>query len=186
MARKYLSPESSTTRRKRLADFVSRNRTKMVCSCDNCFLNGRECRVHLRSSYYAECLRRDSRYNIRITYHEFEQLQEERDKLIERIERNCVAVQAAIEKQKKLNKSLHNIKHREAEAIAVEEADILENEGNMARSELMLSPLTQNASASLPDKFQENGTTELNNQGVAFAATVEQTSTVSTGSYSNS
>ena len=56
------------------------------------FFNSREYHVHLQSGRYAECLRRGSRCNIRITHREFEQLQEERNKLIERIERNHIAI----------------------------------------------------------------------------------------------
>ena len=85
-----------------------------------------------------------------------------------------------------MNKSLRDIEHREAKAIIIEKADILESKGNITRSELMLSPLIWNASAGLLDKFWENSTAELGNWGIALAITSEQTSTVSTGSYSNS
>ena len=85
--------------------------------------------MHIWSSRCAECLRRGNHCNVRITHREFERLQEERDSLIEHIERNRAAVSAALEKQKKLNKGLHDIEHCEAEAIAVEEANILESEG---------------------------------------------------------
>ena len=50
-------------------------------------------------------------------------------------------MQVALEKQKRLNKSLYNIEYRKAKAIAIEEANILESKGNTAQSKLMLLPL---------------------------------------------
>ena len=70
----------------------------MVWSCDSCILHNREYYVYIRSSWYAECLRRGNYCNVRITHYEFERLQEEHDNLIERIERNRAAVSAALEK----------------------------------------------------------------------------------------
>ena len=61
--------------------------------------------------------------------------------MLERIERNYTAVSEALEEQKKLNKSLRDIERREAEAIAMEEANILESENQGQPPELALSPL---------------------------------------------
>ena len=61
--------------------------------------------------------------------------------MLEYIERNRAAVSTALEKQKELNKSLRDIEYCEAKAIAVEEANILESEGQGAPSKVALSPL---------------------------------------------
>ena len=53
--------------------------------------------MHIRSGHCAECLRRGGRYNVCIIHREFERLQEERNNLIERIERNRAAVSIALE-----------------------------------------------------------------------------------------
>ena len=47
----------------------------------------------------------------------------------------------ALEEQKKLNESLRDIERREAKAIAVEEANILESENQRKPPKLALSPL---------------------------------------------
>ena len=161
MAYKYPFPESSIICCKYLADFIQQNSSKMVRSCDNYFLYKREYYIYIRSSCCAECLCRGSYYNIRIIYCEFERLQKERDILIEHIERNRATVSAALEEQKKLNKSLRDIERREAEAIAMEEANILKSENQGNSPEIALSPLTWSASAGFPNGFWDNSIAEL-------------------------
>ena len=68
-------------------------------------------------------------------------MQEKYNNLLEHIERNYAAISIALEKQKKLNKSLRDIEHREAEAIAIEEANILENKDQGAPPKIALFSL---------------------------------------------
>lgn len=77
--------ESSTTRRKRLVDFIESVGEVMVRKCSSYTKHGRVCKVHVRSGKCSECLRRGQRCDVRVTESEFERLAEEKERLRARI-----------------------------------------------------------------------------------------------------
>ena len=62
-----MPPASTALRRKRLADFIDSNGKEIVRPCGACIANKHVCRVHVRSSRYAKCVRRSVKCNIRVT-----------------------------------------------------------------------------------------------------------------------
>lgn len=173
-------PESSTTRRHKLADFISSNGEIMVKPCASCAKNKRVCKVHVRSGKCSECLRRGQRCNLQVTQSEWERLKNEKERLRKAIkeayeeqerarfkqERAREAQTAAFAKEMRLRQQMDLLDQRAADAVAVEEANIEELERQEANEvleftdpptglALNLSPHTWSALDDLPASFWE-------------------------------
>ena len=175
------SRKSSTDRRKELWEFIETFGDIMVRSCNNCRKAGRVCRVHVRSGKCAACIRRGcSDCDVRVTEDEFSRLRREHEKLrkdINDARAASMAAQAkAAEAQEEVNRSLSKemrlrlqldqLERREAEAIAVEERSIEEQEvsegsvlpdpgSSFPGTDLALQPWTWSALEGLPDDIWE-------------------------------
>ena len=133
-------PESSTTRRHRLYEFIESFGEAMVQKCATCVKHNRVCKIHVRSGKCSECLRRGQRCDVRVTESEFKRLAAEKDKLRARIKESQLAQDVAIKAYKKaledlqvaraykerLRRQIDLINRRAEEAIAVEEKGIKE------------------------------------------------------------
>ncbi|KAI9658336.1 MAG: hypothetical protein M1821_002469 [Bathelium mastoideum] len=171
--------KSSTDRRKQLASFIECQGTIMVNPCANCIQNRRRCRVHIRSGKCSECLRRGQRYDIQVTQSKWERLKSKKEELQRGIKQAYqdqeearqreseahAAVQVAFAKEMRLRQQLDLLDGRVAEAIAVEERNIEEQEneecGNeileaVESSEFSLSPRTWGAWDGLPPSAWED------------------------------
>lgn len=141
--------ETSTIRRHKLADFIDSSGEIMVKPCATCKKHKRVCKVHVRSGKCSECLRRGQRCDLQVTQSEWERLKAERVKLRSSIKEAHEAQEKAREelnvafaREMRLRQQLDLLEKREAEAIAVEEANIEAQESE----ELLLN-------ASLPPEF---------------------------------
>lgn len=175
--------ESSTTRRRKLAEFVESFGDNMVKPCSTCKANKRSCKVHIRSGKCSECIRRGQRCDLQVTQSEWERLKKEKSKLRQGIkeafeaqeqaraaeERARAATERALDEQRtafaremRLRQQMDLLDSRAAEAISVEENNIRELEGEVIElsgpSEglaLNLSPHTWSALDDLPESFWE-------------------------------
>lgn len=132
---------SSTLRRKRLADFIDSAGDTMVKPCQTCEKRGRVCKVHIRSGKCSECLRRGQRCDLRVTQSEWDRLKNERLKIRRKLQDSRRAqdqaravLTAEHEKEMRLRQQLDLLEEKEAEAIAVEEANIEEQEAEERES----------------------------------------------------
>lgn len=150
---KSITKDSSTARRLNLADFIDIFGDVMPVACRNCREAGLVCRVHIRSGRCNECNRSNSKTcNIRISENEWSTIKEEKDRLQARL--------LEIEKEKlEIQQALKKNADRAAEAIAVEEADILrleQQEAALVPSDGMaLSPFTWSALSGFDDDVWE-------------------------------
>jgi len=164
--------KSSSERRRALADIIDLcGREEMVRKCSYCRENKLSCRVHIRSGRCSQCVRRNSSdCDVRVTEEEWERLRKERRRLTAAVEEAREASNKALAKEMRLRKELDLLEEREAEAIAVEERDILEQEQEEGASrdtlvpvhdpenpgpDFALSPFTWTSLDGLPDSFWE-------------------------------
>lgn len=141
---------SSTQRRQRLAEFIDSEGTTMVKPCQTCTRHGRVCKVHIRSGKCGECLRRGQRCDVKVAESEWKYLKEERLRLRRKLldaqdaqrrareseDRARRAVNAAFEKEMRIRQQMDLLEDKAAEAIAVEEASIEEQEAEEALAAL--------------------------------------------------
>ena len=150
---KLIVKDNSTVRRLNLADFIDIFGDVMPVACRNCREAGLVCRVHIRSGRCNECNRSNSKTcNIRISENEWSTIKEEKDRLQARL--------LEIEKEKlEIQQALKENADRAAEAIAVEEADIIRLEQQEAASApsdgMALSPFTWSALSGFGDDVWE-------------------------------
>ena len=135
-------PESSTTRRHRLYEFIESFGEAMVQKCATCVKHNRVCKIHVRSGKCSECLCRGQRCDVRVTESEFKRLAAEKDKLRARIKESRAAQDVAMKahekaledlrvaraREERLRRQMDLIDRRAEEAIAVEEKGIEELE----------------------------------------------------------
>lgn len=162
--------KSSTIRRKELASFIEEFGDNMVRPCSSCRNAKRVCRVHIRSGKCGECVRRGrSDCDVRVSESEWGVLQREHEKLrkdMEKAREETVALQErlnkSMSKEMRLRKQLDALERREADAIAVEERDIEEQEKEeqewvlepeAAGTDLHLNPFTWSSLDGIPDDF---------------------------------
>lgn len=147
-------PESSTTRRHRLAEFIEEAGTIMVRPCKTCERHGRVCKVHVRSGKCGQCLRRGQRCNLQITRSEWERLRERRRQLRDQLaaassstRRAREALDRANETEMRVRQELDLLEQEEAEAISVEEAGIEQQEADeISESALLAFPVETSSS----------------------------------------
>jgi len=161
--------QSSTLRRRRLADFLDRFGEAAMKKCSTCAKHGRVCKVHVRSGKCNECVRRGQRCDLQVSKSEFDRMLKEKEKLQSKIaeaqraqDAADEALQKALEERQiarareaRLRQQMDLLDRRAAEAIAVEETCIEELEREeqgimdlpLASSDggFMLSPLTWGA-----------------------------------------
>jgi hypothetical protein len=134
---------SSTTRRLELAAHIDLFGDIMPVACRNCRDAGLVCKVHIQSGRCNECNRKNSKTcNIRISASEWAVIRAERERLLARREE-------LKKEEAELDRALKENAERAAEAIAVEEANIVlleQREAAVAPSDgLALSPFTWSA-----------------------------------------
>jgi hypothetical protein len=105
--------DTSTERRKRLADYIESEGTIMVKSCATCSKHGRVCRVYVRSGKCSECLRRNQRCDIRVSQSEWDRLKQERKRLRD-------AIKDAYHAQEQARKEADIARERQQTAFARE------------------------------------------------------------------
>ena len=137
---------ASRRRRRELAQFVKDKGAIMVSPCSFCRRHNHVCRVHIRSGNCSECLRRGNRCDLRISRNEFRKLREERVRLDRELEQSRAAqdaarqaLQAAQRTELRVLSEMDSLLTREAEAIAVEEADIIRQEAEEAAASAEIS-----------------------------------------------
>lgn len=173
--------ESSTNRRKTLGRFIQEYGDIMPKACSNCRKGDRVCKVHVRSGVCGECHLRGGVCDVRITQNEWERLLSERTRLLKEIketedtraraelaradaERARLAAeadrQAAVQKEWLLREEMRKLEAEAADAVAVEEAQILALERHEASlrpvPDVALSPLTWSATEGIPDEFWDS------------------------------
>ena len=152
---------TSTVRRRLLADFIDFESSKMMKFCSICRHHSRVCKVHFRSESYSECLRRNQRCDVRVIENEWKKFKIKKFKLCQEI-RDALAAQkearkaenkAAFErrvtliKEMRLRQQMNLLEKRADEAIALKEAQIVEEDSVMnfdledSMSSLHLDPL---------------------------------------------
>ena len=160
-------PESSTVRRRKLAEYVEFFGDIMVKSCSTCFKHKRECRVHVRSGKYSECIRRGQRCDIQVTQSEWEHLKKEKTKLRQGIkeaykaqEKARADLQVAFAREMRLRQQMDFLDKRVEEAVSVEESalaevgqEIIDFSQPLEGLAFNLSPHTWSALDDLPDGF---------------------------------
>lgn len=134
----------------------------MVKPCVFCSKNKKVCKVHIRSGKCGECVRRGRRCDLQVTKSEWDRLKEERERLLQSLEAAHIAQRVAQQteerareerntafaKEMRIRRQMDLLERREAEAIAVEEASIEEQEASelldfpTGGSDLILSPST--------------------------------------------
>lgn len=184
------SSKNSTEGRKRLARFVDCFGDIMVKKCSTCEKHKRVCKVNLRSGRCNQCLHRNQRCDVKVTQSEFEYLKREKERLRSDIQKAREAQdnahqeeerlrvlqekaredsRVAFAKEMRLRQQMDFLDRRADEAIAVEEANVLEAEGLEQQELLMsvdfgapmgglalnLSPHTWSAIEDLPENFWE-------------------------------
>ena len=164
---------TSTTRRRLLTDFIDSKDSKMMKFCSTCRRYSRVYKVHLRSESCNECLRRNQRCDVRVIENEWKKFKTEKFKLRQEI-RDALAAQketrkaedkAAFErrvtlvKEMRLRQQMNLLEKRVDEAIALKEAQIVEENPIMnfdledPMPSLHLGPLIWSALDDLSDSF---------------------------------
>jgi len=134
--------DNSTIRRHKLAAFIDEFGNIMVKSCSTCQRHKRVCKVHLRSGKCSECLHHGQRCDVRVTQSEWDRLKADKARLRKEIKEAYEAQEAAhaaqekaredlwaaFAKEMRLQQQMDLLDKRAEEAIAVEEANIVELE----------------------------------------------------------
>ena len=135
--------ESSTQRRKRLANIIDLYGDLTSKSCSNCARYSRSCYVHARSTRCGECNRHGlANCDIHISGNKWQSLQEERESLVAQWKEARRATEAAFAREQEARKMMATVWAREEllqhrlsllhkradKAIATEEATLVDQE----------------------------------------------------------
>ena len=160
-------PESSTVRRRKLAEYVNFFGDIIVKSCSTYSKYKREYRVYIRSGKYSKCIRRGQRYDIQVTQSEQEHLKKEKTKLRQGIKKAYKAqekaradLQVAFARKMRLRQQMDFLDKRVKDAVSIKESALAEADQEVIDfsqpsegSALNLSPYTWSALDDLPDGF---------------------------------
>jgi galactokinase len=141
---------NSTSRRRRLAEFIDTFGIVMVQKCSTCAKHNRVCKVHVSSGKCSACHFKNQRCDVRVTQSEFARLATEKEKLRKQIKESRDAQDAAVKahekaledlrvarsREERLRQQMDLIDRRADEAIAVESREIEELE-QAEQSELL-------------------------------------------------
>jgi len=166
-------PAESTKRRHRRADRIDSLGDVMPRKCLNCRKANTVCKVHISSGSCGACNRRGNRdCDVKVTEAEWERLLKARRDVEIQLERARSDRQEAQAREDRLFLQLKLLNERGAEALAVEEREILALEASENAlpeasyplggvDPLALSPLTWSAVAGLSDDFWNLETPEV-------------------------